>query len=121
MSLLLAAFVLIWTPISMLTRTSGLTRYVPIVYGLGCSLALLIALWLVPLVDTFGIRGDILVAFLAFLSGARTGVGYWLHLVALFVMILGAMLAVKGAAAGYYDEFEPYAEIGWDDRNDVWT
>jgi hypothetical protein len=88
-------------------------RWVPVGYGILALLALLMTLWHVPTMDSFGLRGDLPLDIIVFLSGARIGYGVWVTLLGLVMVVLGSILDLMGALQDGGDD--------WEDEWDEWN
>lgn len=88
-ALLALLALLLYNPISI-NRSVRLGTYA--VIATLSALSLLTALWHLPSVDTFGIRGDFDKQLLFFLAGTHVGIGAWVVLVGLTMLVVSALL-----------------------------
>jgi hypothetical protein len=105
------ASAILWI-LSMVTTSHPVSWLGTLAYALGAFLLFLWMVWLLPAVDTFGMRSDFGVALVCLLTGSHIGIGVWVTLLGLGLIAVGGginlVLCRQSASANGSDI--PYGE-----------
>lgn len=84
----------IWMVVSGISSAGQVVRTGALTIAIGSSIALLLLLWQIPSIDTFGLRDKLGVLLICALAGSRAGPGIW-------VALIGLLLLAGGLAVAY--------------------
>jgi len=106
-ALILPAAMLLWSLLSLVADIRTTNRGAAALSSVFALITLFFVLWYVPRVDTFGVRDELLVVAIGFLSGSRTGPGIWWTLLGLGMIVTGGVVEISQAG------LEPKTEEGF--------
>jgi hypothetical protein len=88
-----AILAVIWLAVSGISSAGRAVRISAMAIAVGSGITLLLLLWQVPSVDTFGLRDNLGVLLICTLAGSRAGPGIWVALVGLVLLTAGFSIA----------------------------
>lgn len=83
----------IWLAVSGISSAEQVVRIGALAIAIGSSIALLLLLWQIPSIDTFGLRDKLGVLLICTLAGSRAGPGIWVALIGLLFLAGGLAVA----------------------------
>jgi hypothetical protein len=106
LDLLAALITIVWSLVLFTAQLGDTAKRAAIALGAGVGFALALTVYQIPRVDTFGLRDDFQVALMCMLTGSYVGIGVWIALIGLTLIVASQLAQLMNLALNTGSDFD---------------